>query len=245
MSVWRSGPRGRAELLADVDWTVGSGEQWVVVGPNGAGKTTLIRVVSAQMRPSSGVARVLGKQLGRYPLAELRRRIGDVDPLLSRRFYPDQTALDVVMTGAAGTVLNVEAADEGRARDLLALAGVAGLADRHFVSCSEGERARILLARALAAEAALLVLDEPSAGLDLPGRLMLQHALGEILAARPELTTIIVTHELDALPPETTHVLMLRAGAVVAAGPHEETLTAANVAACFELPLAVARRLGR
>ncbi|HEY7538154.1 MAG TPA: ATP-binding cassette domain-containing protein [Gaiellaceae bacterium] len=243
MSVWRSSPRGRADLLRDVDWVVNGGERWVVVGPNGAGKTTLIRVVSAQLRPSSGVARVLGRQLGRFPLAELRRRIGDVDPLLSRRFYPDQTALDVVKTGAAGTVLNVEAADEGRARELLALVGVDGLAERHFVSCSEGERARILLARALAAEAALLVLDEPTAGLDLPGRLMLEHALGEALAARPELTTITVTHELGSLPPETTHVLMLRAGAVAAAGPREETLSAENVAGCFDLPLSVARRV--
>ena len=150
-----------------------------------------------------------------------------------------------MLTGAAGTVLNVEDADESRARELLALVGVAALAGRAFVSCSEGERARILLARALAADAELLVLDEPTAGLDLPGRLMLLHALAQVFAARPELTTITVTHELDALPPETTHVLMLRAGAVVAAGPREETLTAANVAACFDLPLDVARRLGR
>ena len=220
-----------------------SGEHWVVVGPNGGGKTTLVRIASAQLRPSDGVVSVLGKQLGRYPLAELRRRIGYVDPLLARRFRVEQTALAVVETGAAGTVLNVEPVDETHPRALLELVGAGELADRRFVSCSEGERARILLARALAPDAALLVLDEPTAGLDVAGRLLFLHVLAEAISSRPDLPTVIVTHELEALPPETTHVLMLRAGRVLARGEREPTLTAENVAACFELPLGVARRL--
>jgi iron complex transport system ATP-binding protein len=222
---------------------VRSGEHWVVVGPNGGGKTTLVRIASAQLRPSDGVVSVLGKQLGRYPLAELRRRIGYVDPLLARRFRVEQTALAVVETGAAGTVLNVEPVDETHPRALLELVGAGELADRRFVSCSEGERARILLARALAPDAALLVLDEPTAGLDVAGRLLFLHVLAEAISSRPDLPTVIVTHELEALPPETTHVLMLRAGRVLARGEREPTLTAENVAACFELPLGAARRL--
>ena len=230
-------------LLEDVDWTVHSGERWIVAGPNGSGKTTLLRIASAQLRPSSGVARVLGRQLGRYPLAELRRRIGYVDPLVTRRFHAEQTARDVVATGTAGTVLNVEPADASHVRRLLQLVGADELAGRRFASCSEGERARILLARALVADAALLVLDEPTAGLDVAGRLLFLHVLGDAIAARPELATVIVTHELGALPPETTHVLMLRAGRVTARGELEGTLTAANVAACFGVPLEAARRL--
>jgi iron complex transport system ATP-binding protein len=215
----------------------------VVVGPNGGGKTTLVRIAAAQLRPSSGVVRVLGEQLGRFPLADLRHRIGYVDPLLSRRFRVEQTARDVVATGAAGTVLNVEAVDESRVRRRLELVGAGDLADRRFGSCSEGERARILLARALVASAALLVLDEPTAGLDIAGRLRFDHVLGEAIASRPGLSTVIVTHELAALQPETTHVLMLRAGRVVARGDAGETLTAENVAACFDVPLEAARRL--
>jgi iron complex transport system ATP-binding protein len=243
VSVWRSGPHGRKEILREVDWTVARGEHWVVLGPNGSGKSTMLRVVAARMRPSSGVARILGHQLGRFPLARLHPEIGLVDPALGRRFYPTQTALDVVETGAAGTVLLVDGADESRAREVLALVGAAELAGRTFVTCSEGERARILLARALVADAALLVLDEPTAGLDLPGRLMLLHALAEALAARPGLTTVTVTHDLHALPPETTHALLLNGGRVVAAGGLDATLTAENLAACFELPLDVARRV--
>jgi iron complex transport system ATP-binding protein len=244
VSVWRSTAQGRADLLRDVDWDVEQGEHWVVLGPNGAGKTTLIRIASARTRPSRGVARVLGRQLGRFPLAQLRREVGVVEPVLGRSFYPGQRVIDVVMTGVGGTVLLVADADEGRARDALAVVGAAELAERFFVTCSEGERARILIARALLADAKLLVLDEPTAGLDVPGRLLLLHALGEALSARPELTTITVTHELGSLPPETTHALLLRNGAVVGAGPVEETLTPACVAECFDLPLEVAERVG-
>ena len=237
--------RGGTVLLEQIDWTVRSGEHWVVVGPNGSGKTTLVRIASAQLRPSDGVVRVLGRRLGRYPLAQLRRQIGHVDPLLARRFHLEQTARDVVATGAAGTILNVEPADGSHVRRLLELVGAGDLADRRFASCSEGERARILLARALVADAGLLVLDEPTAGLDVAGRLLFLHVLGEAIASRPGLPTVIVTHELDALPPDTTHVLMLCSGRVVARGEREATLTAGNVAACFDVPLEAARRLTR
>src|SRR5207302_704332 len=158
------------------------------------------------LRPSSGTARVLGRQLGRYPLARLRREIGVVDPLLSRRFDPRQEALEIVLTGIAGTVLLVDEAGEAgvvRAREALALVHAGELANRTFGTCSEGERARILLARALLAEAPLMVLDEPAAGLDMPGRLLLLDALDEAIGRRPELATVTVTHELDTLPPRT------------------------------------------
>jgi iron complex transport system ATP-binding protein len=242
VSVWRSGPHGRKDILREVDWTVQRGERWIVLGPNGAGKSTMLRIVSARMRPSSGVARILGHQIGRYPLAKLHREIGSVDPALGRRFYPDQRATEVVQTGLAGTVLLVEGGGEAEARAALELVGAADVADRAFVTCSEGERERILLARALVADAPLLVLDEPTAGLDLPGKLMLLHAIGEALSARPDLTTLTVTHDLGSLPPETTHALLLNDGEVVAAGPLGTTLSAENLAASFGLPLDVARR---
>ena len=237
--------RSGRTILDAADWAVRRGEHWALLGPNGAGKTTALRIASAQMRPSRGRAFVLGGRLGGVSLPELRRRIGVVEPALGRRFYPVQTAAEVVASGFAGTILPEEGADLDRARALLEDAGAGALAARQFATCSEGERARILLARALAADAELLVLDEPAAGLDLPGRELLLHAFDGAVAARPELTTLTATHHLEELSPRTTHALLLRGGAVVGAGRLREALTAEALAACFGIPLEVEEAGGR
>jgi iron complex transport system ATP-binding protein len=248
VSVWRTVKGEQRYLLRDVDWSVGSGEQWGVVGPNGAGKTTLLRIASAQMRPSSGSATILGGRLGRTPMQELRRRIGLVDVSLGRRFYPEQRVIDVVLTGVAGTILvtNEPGPDEiARARSLLDTFGVGALAERIFASCSEGERARVLLGRALVTEPELLVLDEPASGLDLGARELLLSAVEEIARAQSALTTLTVTHHFEELPASTTHLLLLRAGEVVAAGRIGETATDENLSACFGTPLRVEHSEGR
>jgi iron complex transport system ATP-binding protein len=237
--------RSGRTILDAVDWVVGAGEHWALLGPNGAGKTTALRVASAQMRPTAGRAYVLGGRLGGVSMPELRRRIGLVEPALGRRFYPVQTASEVVASGFAGTILPEEDADRDRADALLADVGAGALARRQFATCSEGERARILLARALAAAAELLVLDEPAAGLDLPGRELLLRAFDGAVAARPGLTTLSATHHVEELSPRTTHALLLRDGAVVAAGTLASTLTGDALTACFGLPLAVDEAGGR
>jgi iron complex transport system ATP-binding protein len=237
--------RSGRTILDAVDWVVGAGEHWALLGPNGAGKTTVLRVASAQMRPTGGRAYVLGGRLGGVSMPELRRRIGLVEPALGRRFYPVQTAREVVASGFAGTILPEEDADRERADALLADVGAGALAGRQFTTCSEGERARILLARALAAAAELLVLDEPAAGLDLPGRELLLRAFEGAVASRPGLTTLSATHHVEELSARTTHALLLREGAVVAAGPLASTLTSDRLTACFGLPLAVDEAGGR
>jgi iron complex transport system ATP-binding protein len=248
VSLWRT-TRGVRKLILDgVDWAAAAGEHWGIIGPNGAGKTTLLRIASAQMRPSSGAAWVLGGRLGRVPLHDLGRRIGLVEPGLGRRFYPEQRAIDVVLSGLTGGILLVDelpAEAIERAQALLEAVGVGGLALRTFASCSEGERARIMLARGLIADAPLVALDEPAAGLDLGGRELLLGAFERLVSERPGLTTLTVTHHIEELPPATSHALLLRNGRVVAAGPVEETLTGAHLGECFGLPLRVDRSGGR
>lgn len=248
VSVWRTVKAERRYLLREIDWDVGSGEQWAIVGPNGAGKTTLLRVASAQMRPSSGSATILGGRLGRTPLQALRRRIGLVDVSLGRRFYPEQRVIDVVLTGVTGAIIltdELDQADVERARSLLDAFGVRSLAERLFASCSEGERARVLLARALVAEPELLVLDEPASGLDLGARELLLASVEEIARTQSGLTTLTVTHHFEELPASTTHLLLLGAGKVVAAGPIAEIATDDTLSACFETPLRVEHSEGR
>jgi len=246
--VWRSSGGVRRAILDDVDWIVGAGERWAIAGPNGAGKTTALKVASAQLRPSRGTATILGGRLGGVSMPELRRHIGFVEPSFARRFYPEQRVIDVVLTGATGSILVVAEPTPAlleRARGLLADVGAAELEAQPFASCSEGERARILLARALLTDAELLVFDEPAAGLDLPGRELLLAAFERTAAARPELTTLMVSHHLEELPPGTTHALLLSHGSVVAAGPVSEVFTPEALGRCYGLPVRVEESGGR
>lgn len=231
--------RGR-RLLADVDLTVRGGEHWAVAGPNGAGKSLLLQVVAAQLRASSGTVKLLGETLGRVPVERLRVRIGLVAASTGRRFYPQQTCLDVVLTGTAGTILLVEKPSEEslvRARETLELVDAESLAERPFRQCSDGERARVLLARALLADSELLVLDEPTSGLDLVGRERFRAALEQAIERRPALTTITVMHSFDEFPERTSHLLLLREGRVVAAGPIERIFRPEPLSACFGVAL--------
>jgi iron complex transport system ATP-binding protein len=248
VGLWRSSHGVRKVILDRIDWRAGEGEHWGIVGPNGAGKTTLLRVASAQTRPSEGAAWVLGSRLGRVPLHELRRRIGLVEPGLGRRFYAEQRAIDVVLSGIAGTILladELPADAVDRAERALADVGASELAARLFSTCSEGERARIMLARGLISGAPLLALDEPAAGLDLGGRELLLESFDRVVAERPGLTTLTVTHHIEELPPTTSHALLLRDGGIVASGPLDEALTDETLTACFGLPLRVERAGGR
>jgi ABC-type molybdenum transport system, ATPase component/photorepair protein PhrA len=249
-SVHRRGPNGeRRFLVRDATWSVREGEHWAVLGPNGAGKTTLLRIASAQMHPSTGAAALLGGTLGRIRIPQLRHRIGVVDLQVSARFFPGLSAVDVVLTGVTGTsALLEEHVTDGRvaaARELLRLVAVEPHADRPFAGLSQGERARVMLARALITDAALLVLDEAGAGLDLPGRELLIASLARIAGERPQLASIVATHHVEELPSVTTHALLLRDGVVVAAGPIDETLTGELMSECFGLPLTIERREGR
>ena len=249
-SVHRRGPDGeRRFIVTDASWTVHEGEHWAVLGPNGAGKTTLLRIASAQMQPSTGAAALLGGTLGRNRIPQLRHRIGVVDLQVSARFFPGLRAVDVVLTGVTGTSALLEEHVTGErvdaARNLLRLVDVEPHADRPFAGLSQGERARVMLARALITDAALLVLDEAGAGLDLPGRELLIASLERIARERPALASIVATHHVEELPSVMTHALLLRDGVIVAAGPIGETLTGELMSECFGLPLSVERREGR
>jgi iron complex transport system ATP-binding protein len=238
-TVVRTGRGLRRTLVAEVSWTVGAGEQWAVLGPNGAGKTTLLRIASARLHPSSGRATILGERLGRTYLPTLRRRISVVERAL--QFFPAYTSLDVVLTGVTGTTsILTEHVDEHvrlRALELLATVSAEELAERPFRDISEGERARVLLARALVGETALVVLDEAVAGLDLPGRELFLEAVASIACDRPDTAMIFATHHLEELPTTISHALLLAGGRVVSAGTADRMLTDELLTACYGMPV--------
>jgi iron complex transport system ATP-binding protein len=241
----RSGNR----LLDEVTWSVAEGERWVILGPNGAGKTTLLQIASAQMHPTSGYAAVLGEMMGAVDVFELRPRIGITSAALAERIPRHESVLDVVRTGAYAVVgrwrESYEDLDDDRARWLLGRMGVEHLAERTFGTLSEGERKRTQLARALMADPELLLLDEPTAGLDLGGRETLVATLGEIAADPASPATVLVTHHVEEVPPGFTHALLLAGGRVVAAGPIAETLSDEHLSTAFGLPLRIWHEDGR
>jgi iron complex transport system ATP-binding protein len=235
--------RGQTTLLDGVDWTVRSGEKWAVLGPNGAGKTTLLQVAAARLFPTSGVVDLLDERLGRVDVFELRPRIGLASAALAERVPAEERVLDVVLT--AGYAIfgrsreNYDSADEARARRLLEQLGCRPLLDRAFGVLSEGERKRVLIARALMTDPELLLLDEPAAGLDLGAREALLRRLARITTDEDGPALVMVSHHVEEIPTGITHALLLRSGAVVAAGPIAEVLTRSALSACFGLPLTV------
>lgn len=244
VSVWVA---GGPTILSNLSWTVHAGEHWALLGPNGAGKTTLLSLAGAVRHPSSGRFSVFGKQFGRTDMTSLRRQIGVVDP--NFRLLEWLTAEDVVLTGLTGTIRPLweqyGPAERERARSVLHLVGCEAIVDRDIVHCSQGERQRVRIARALMPEPRLLLLDEPSIGLDFPAREALLEALTSLAAAYPELTTVNVTHHLEELPVSTSHVLLLRAGLIAAAGPVQSQLTSAAVSACYGFEVSVGYESGR
>jgi len=238
---------GGRSILGPIDLTIAPGEQWVLLGPNGCGKTTALTLIGAWRHPSRGEVRVLGERLGRTDVRALRPRIGHVSHRLAERLPGERTVLETVSTGRdAGLVTWWRAFDadaRAEARGLLASLGCEGLADRRLVSCSLGERQRVLIARALYGRHELLVFDEPAAGLDLPARELVLEALVE--AARAGVTGVLATHHLEEIPPTTTHAALLRGGRVVASGPVADVLADDPLTACFALPIHVEHSLGR
>lgn len=241
--------RGRKDLLKDVSWQVNEGERWIVLGPNGAGKSTLMNIASTRMHPTRGTAGILGETLGRVDVFELRPLIGLSSALVANSIPGNETALNVVLTAAYGMTgrwrEKYEKLDERRAFGLLHDWGMSTFMNQSFAKLSEGERKRVLIARALMTDPELLILDEPAAGLDLAGRENLVAKLGELASDQYAPALVLVTHHLEEIPEGFTHILMMREGQVVAAGEIAATLTEENLEATYSMPLALHREGGR
>src|SRR6188768_1350595 len=241
--------RDGTTILDSLSWTVDSNERWVILGPNGAGKTTLLQLAAAQGHPSSGTVEILDTTLGAADLFDLRPRIGFASTAMARRIPKNETVLDVVLTAAYSVTgrwnESYEDVDTRRAQRVLAEWKLTALEGRKFGDLSDGEQKRVQIARSVMTDPELLLLDEPAASLDLGAREELVTLLGGYAQAPSTPAMIMVTHHVEEIPVGFTHVLLLRDGAIVAAGPLAEALTAENLTETFGLPITLNFEGGR
>lgn len=237
------------KILRNVDWSVQAGQHWVVLGANGSGKTTLARIASLRLHPTTGTIRVLGVELGRADIRPLLGRIGYAAAALADQLRPELPCSDVVMTAKNGALEpwwhTYDDADREQALASLERVGVGRLASQRFGSCSSGEKQRVLIARALMTDPSIVILDEPTAALDLGGREEFVATL-DSLASRPEAAPmVLITHHVDEIPSAFTHALLMDSGEPLAAGPMGDIITSENLSKLFGIELSVERRNDR
>ncbi|WP_141506052.1 ABC transporter ATP-binding protein [Paenibacillus luteus] len=240
--------RNEQKILQNINWTVQNGEHWCLLGLNGSGKTTLLNMINGYIWPTEGSMSVLDKKFGEFDLRELRKSIGWVSTSLQQKLYGSETALRIVLSGKFATIglydeTNVE--DVSHAENLMESLGCTALINRTYDTLSQGERQRVLIARALMPSPKLLILDEPCTGLDVFAREQLLQMIAAVAAAKDAPTIIYVTHHVEEILPCFTKTLLIKEGKVFAARETSDVLTSATMSDFFAVPVHIQRRDGR
>jgi len=241
--------RGDSTILGPINFSIAPGERWVILGPNGAGKSTFLNILATRIFPTTGKTFLLGQEMGKVDLFELRTRIGTCASIIAEDIPYDELVKDVVLT-AAYAILgrwneDYDLWDESRAISLLTNFGVRQLGDRLYGSLSDGEKKRVQISRALMADPELLLLDEPTAGLDLGGREDLLQRFSSFSQDPTAPATILVTHHIEEIPPGTTHALLLHNGSIAVSGPVAQVITQEHLSAVFGIAMNVISENGR
>jgi len=234
--------RNNKTILNHISWSVKKGEHWSILGLNGSGKTTLLNVINGYIWPTEGKVNVLGRTFGQTNLPQLRKEIGWVSSSIQQRFHNYDKVLNIVLSGkfaSIGLYDQVELRDIEQAIQLMKLLNCEHLRHQEYDILSQGERQRVLIARALMASPKLLILDEPCTGLDLIAREHLLQFIKKIANEPNGPTLIYVTHHVEEILPCFTHTLFMREGEVFSSGKTEEQLTEATLSSFFNRPIAV------
>lgn len=213
-------------ILTDVSLHMKKDEHWVILGKNGSGKSTLLEMINGYLFPSSGRVEVLGNLYGSCDVREVRRQIGYISPSLIEKLTLSDPVWEVVATGEFGFLRFYEHVPDElqeKAVSMLQQVGLDKMKNQHFGLLSQGERKKVLLARALMTNPSILVMDEPCAGLDLFER---ENLLSDLeLFQQKNINLVYVTHHIEEIVPVFTHVLLIDDGRIVAAGEKEQVLT--------------------
>lgn len=240
--------RGDVTILDDVSWTVLPGQHWIVLGANGCGKTSLLKTLLGYLSPSGGTLSLLGRNYGQADWRELRPLIGIVTSALHASIPAAEPAVETVISGRYAQLdlwAPTTRSDETAAKRLLVQVGGGALVDRPWTYLSQGERQRVLIARALMARPQLLILDEPCAGLDPVARAEFLAFVDLLARQRRSPSLVLVTHHVEEITPAFTHALGLRQGRVHAAGPLTSVVVSKVLSSLFDARMQVRRNRGR
>jgi len=235
-------------ILRGIDWRVERGQHWVIVGANGSGKTSLLRALTGYFPPSAGTIRVLGKTYGRSDWRELRKKVGLVSSSVHQMMPEGETALAAVVSGKLAMIGHwgeVADTDRDMAEKILGRIEASSLAERPWLHLSQGERQRVLIGRALMADPRLLILDEPCAGLDPVAREHFLQFLERLARSKSAPAMVLVTHHVEEITAVFSHLIVLKQGRVIAAGPRRDVLSSKTLSAAFDTQVRLVIRAGR
>lgn len=236
--------------MTDISVAVEAGTCCAILGPNGSGKSALVAVISGYLWPSGGTAIVNGQVYGRVSLSRVRRAIGLIEPSRVPAFDERMCVREVVATGLLGTLMLPPGLEVGREQwrrveEELSMVGLEDFGPRPYAVLSTGEQMKTLLARAMVSNARILLLDEPTVGLDMGARMACMEVLDGLLSRPDSPTVVIVSHHLDELPRVVAKVLFMNEGRVVGQGPPDALLTSVKLSELFRCRVEVFRRNGR
>jgi iron complex transport system ATP-binding protein len=235
------GSSSRTAVLDDISLSIERGESVGILGPNGSGKTTLLKMLAGVLQPDAGVVRLEGTAISGMSRATVARRIAIVPQETHPAF--EYTVLEMVLMGRYPHLgaFEIEGPDDVRlARDALAATGTETLESRSFDTLSGGEKQRVVIAAALAQAADVLLLDEPTASLDLAYQLEIAALLTRLNRERG-CTLVLSTHDLNLAATVCDRVVLVREGRALAAGPTADVLTPANIERTFDVEAEVSR----
>ena len=240
--------RDGTDILRDIHWRIDPGEHWAVLGPNGAGKSTLLSIVAGYEWPSRGEVVVLGETYGQCDMRALKERIGWVSSSLFSWLPARQSARQVVATGIHATIgswRELGPEDLTRADDALRVIGAYAFRNKRYGVLSQGEKQRVMIARALVTKPELLILDEPCAGLDPGARERLIADVDRLCAEPDGPTLVLVSHHVEEIPGHATHGLLLKDGHTLASGRLSEVLTSELLSELYDYPCKLGSAAGR
>ena len=237
-----------AVILREVNWQVERGQHWVMLGANGSGKTSLLSALTGYLTPTRGEMQIGDAVFGASDWRAVRTAVGLVSASLGHRIEPEQYAKEIVASGHDAQINfwgRIKPELARRASRILRDIKASHLAERPWTYLSQGERQRILIGRALMADLKILFLDEPCAGLDPVAREDFLGFLRKLARRRNGPALVLVTHHVEEILPEFSHVLLLAGGKVQAAGAQKDILTSANLSKTFAARVRLQKHGGR